>query len=128
MDSLAYTTSAVDSTKIKDLQLYSVQFGTNTYIPIKVQMMTSAQKAGVMFRQLTDRLNCHSGNRRSYRNNNFHTCGKYHALANHPCRKHSFLTPPVLSLKLIRQARFTAELSFNLQITEAASFVRVKAL
>ncbi len=47
---LGYITSGVDQAKINDLHLYSVQFGTNSYIPVKVQVLTSAQKANLAFR------------------------------------------------------------------------------
>jgi flagellin len=47
---MAYVTSGVDPTKIKDLSLYSVQFGTNAYIPVKVQNMVSAHKAALQYR------------------------------------------------------------------------------
>jgi len=47
---LAYLTSGVDETAIKDLQIYSVQFGTADYIPVTVNVVQSAQKAELQFR------------------------------------------------------------------------------
>jgi len=47
--SLSYVTSGVDSSTIKDLEIYSVQFGTNDYIPVNVNVVTSAQKAELQF-------------------------------------------------------------------------------
>ncbi len=48
--SLSYVTSGVDETKIKDLHVYSVQFGDNAYIPVKVNVVTSAQKAALQYK------------------------------------------------------------------------------
>jgi len=47
--SLAYITSGVKQSAISDLRLNSVQFGTNSYIPVNVQVLTSAQKASLKF-------------------------------------------------------------------------------
>jgi len=42
-------TSGVDETSLQNLHVYSVQFGTNDYIPVNVQVVTSAQKAQLQF-------------------------------------------------------------------------------
>lgn len=47
---LSYTTSGIDASKIADLNLHSVQFGTNSFVPVTVDVVTSAQKAGLEFR------------------------------------------------------------------------------
>ncbi len=54
--SLGYVTSGVNENVISDLQLNSVQFGTQSYIPVNVNVITSAQKASLQFRtsQLTE--------------------------------------------------------------------------
>ncbi|MFA5864399.1 MAG: flagellin [Phycisphaerae bacterium] len=47
---LSYITSGVDSAKIKDLQLNSVQFGSNSYIPVKVTVLSAATKGTLSYR------------------------------------------------------------------------------
>jgi flagellin len=47
--SLGYATSGVDDSVLKDLHLNSVQFGTQDYVPVSVDVVTSAQKAGLEF-------------------------------------------------------------------------------
>jgi len=53
---MEYQTSGVDDTKVHDLHLYSVNFGTQPYIPVTVDVLASAQKAELQFRtsSLTD--------------------------------------------------------------------------
>jgi len=48
--SLGYATSGVDDSVIKDLHLNAVQFGTHDYVPVSVDVVTSAQKAGLEFK------------------------------------------------------------------------------
>lgn len=47
--SLDYVTSGVSTTNILDLDLASVQFGTHAYIPVSINVMSSAQAAGLAF-------------------------------------------------------------------------------
>lgn len=47
---MEYQTSGIDDTKIHDLHLYSVNFGTQDYIPVTVDVLASAQKAELQFR------------------------------------------------------------------------------
>lgn len=56
--SLSYLTSGVNDASITDLNIYSVQFGTNSYVPVDVNAITSAQKAQLAFRnsQVTDNV------------------------------------------------------------------------
>jgi flagellin len=46
---LAYVTSGIHQSCINDMSIYSVQFGTQTYIPVNVAVTTSAQKAALQF-------------------------------------------------------------------------------
>jgi flagellin len=43
--SLGYVASGVNQNAIKDLSIYSVQFGSQSYVPVNVNVTTSAQKA-----------------------------------------------------------------------------------
>lgn len=47
---LGYITSGVAESAITDLHLYSVQFGTQDYIPVTVSVVASAQRAALEFR------------------------------------------------------------------------------
>jgi flagellin len=48
--SLDYVTSGVDANDITDVTIDSAQFGSQTYIPVTVEVTASAQKASVQFR------------------------------------------------------------------------------
>jgi len=48
--SLAYVTSGVDDTAIDNLDIYSVQFGTNSTVPVKVELISAAEKGRLEFR------------------------------------------------------------------------------
>jgi flagellin len=48
--SLNYVTSGIDASKITDVTVYSAQFGSQSYIPVSVNVTTSAQKASLQFR------------------------------------------------------------------------------
>ncbi|NLE28277.1 MAG: flagellin [Phycisphaerae bacterium] len=47
--SLAYVASGVNQTAIKDLNIYSVQFGTMPYLPVNISVTTSAQKGVLQY-------------------------------------------------------------------------------
>lgn len=47
--SLDYITSGVDGSVIKGLQLHGVQFGTQPYVPVNINVTTSAQPATLFF-------------------------------------------------------------------------------
>jgi flagellin len=46
---LDYVASGVDATKVTDLKIYSAQFGKQSYIPVNLNVVTSAQKATLFF-------------------------------------------------------------------------------
>jgi len=46
---LDYVTSGVSTTNIADLAIHSVQFGTNQYIPVVIDVASAAQGAGLAF-------------------------------------------------------------------------------
>lgn len=48
--SLDYVTSGVDSTAISTLKLHGVQFGSRNYVPVQMEVTTSAQKAQLQYR------------------------------------------------------------------------------
>ncbi len=48
--SLDYITSGVDANDIKGLQIYSANFGTRSYVPVTIEVTTSAQPAQLFFK------------------------------------------------------------------------------